>query len=323
MPLLTGMAIAGIAAAAGGTAVGIGNKRATERANKYNTDAQLSINEQNRQATIANNELARNWAMDDWYRNNAYNSPLQQMQRLKEAGLNPHLIYGSGTATNIAQPVKNTNPETPKLNAPQVSPAQLNLPDYGSILQQFVNVQKVQAENENLKIQKELLEQGKSLNEFKIAGLGLENQQREFKLGQDKKFADVNFLQANARLANTMEATKKVSADIEKTKVETSSIPIRLEIDKAELKLKQATTAAQVEKINVDVMKTMYELSNITPLQKQLLTIQINNMEKQGELLQYDMNLRAQGVNPSDPTYVRMIVQLAAKIAESYGIELK
>lgn len=33
-----------------------------------------------------------------WDYQNAYNTPQQQMQRLEAAGLNPHLIYGSGSA---------------------------------------------------------------------------------------------------------------------------------------------------------------------------------------------------------------------------------
>jgi len=37
----------------------------------------------------------REWALSDWDKVNSYNSPSQQMQRYKEAGLNPNLIYGS------------------------------------------------------------------------------------------------------------------------------------------------------------------------------------------------------------------------------------
>ena len=32
-----------------------------------------------------------------WNMNNAYNHPVQQMKRLREAGLNPNLVYGSGS----------------------------------------------------------------------------------------------------------------------------------------------------------------------------------------------------------------------------------
>lgn len=37
-----------------------------------------------------------------WRMQNEYNHPAQVMQRLKEAGLNPHLIYGKGQATTPA-----------------------------------------------------------------------------------------------------------------------------------------------------------------------------------------------------------------------------
>ena len=40
----------------------------------------------------------RNVAM--WEKQNAYNAPKQQMQRLSEAGLNPNLMYGKGTVGN-------------------------------------------------------------------------------------------------------------------------------------------------------------------------------------------------------------------------------
>lgn len=37
-----------------------------------------------------------------WNMQNAYNSPVQQMQRLKAAGLNPMLVYGSGNVSGNA-----------------------------------------------------------------------------------------------------------------------------------------------------------------------------------------------------------------------------
>lgn len=45
-------------------------------------------------------------AIDDWNMQNAYNSPKAQMARLKEAGLNPNLVYGqlqNGNAPQVPQ----------------------------------------------------------------------------------------------------------------------------------------------------------------------------------------------------------------------------
>ena len=38
-------------------------------------------------------------SLDAWNRQNKYNSPVEQMKRLREAGLNPALVYGSGNVT--------------------------------------------------------------------------------------------------------------------------------------------------------------------------------------------------------------------------------
>lgn len=49
--------------------------------------------------------IAQNlWDLEQWNRQNAYDSPAAQMQRLKDAGLNPNLLYGDMTAA-IGQPL--------------------------------------------------------------------------------------------------------------------------------------------------------------------------------------------------------------------------
>ena len=48
----------------------------------------------------------RNWrhTVQMWNMNNEYNSPVNQMKRLQEAGLNPNLMYGQISAGNASQP---------------------------------------------------------------------------------------------------------------------------------------------------------------------------------------------------------------------------
>lgn len=50
--------------------------------------------------------------LEQWNRANQYNAPTQQMSRLREAGLNPAMIYGSGGA-------KTTAAVSPKYQAPR------------------------------------------------------------------------------------------------------------------------------------------------------------------------------------------------------------
>lgn len=47
-----------------------------------------------------------NWNLEQWNRENEYNTPAAQMQRLIDAGLNPNLVYGNGAAqsTSVGSP---------------------------------------------------------------------------------------------------------------------------------------------------------------------------------------------------------------------------
>lgn len=50
-------------------------------------------------ANLANAAAQREFDLKMWNLNNEYNTPLAQMNRLKDAGLNPNLIYGGGSAS--------------------------------------------------------------------------------------------------------------------------------------------------------------------------------------------------------------------------------
>lgn len=64
---------------------------------------------------LQDNAFAHNVEM--WNRQNAYNTPSAQMERLQAAGLNPNLVYGNGGATNTA----NDYPKYQAGEAPQVA----------------------------------------------------------------------------------------------------------------------------------------------------------------------------------------------------------
>lgn len=60
------------------------------------------------------NKQAWNQSMDAWNKQNEYNKPINQMARLKEAGLNPNLAYGSGNVGGI------TTSGAPQMSAPNL-----------------------------------------------------------------------------------------------------------------------------------------------------------------------------------------------------------
>lgn len=72
--------------------------------------AQNSANETNIQLSRENRE----WNEKMWALNNEYNKPIEQIKRLKEAGLNPNLMYGQGTVGNSSSPASGVS--SPKVD---------------------------------------------------------------------------------------------------------------------------------------------------------------------------------------------------------------
>lgn len=68
----------------------------------YDSHQQRKVARENTDKTIAAQkemaDLAYQREVEMWNMMNAYNTPQAQMNRFKEAGLNPHLIYGQGNA---------------------------------------------------------------------------------------------------------------------------------------------------------------------------------------------------------------------------------
>lgn len=87
--------------------------------NKANNKASNKLFD--KQASFAREESQkeRDWQEAMYNKNNAYNSPAAQMQRLKDAGLNPDLVYGDGSLTSPSQaPAGGAMAPTPTAGAP-------------------------------------------------------------------------------------------------------------------------------------------------------------------------------------------------------------
>lgn len=87
------------------------NVRDTNRANVKQADIAYQRNKELAQYTYDKN-------VEMWKMQNQYNAPGAQMQRLQEAGLNPHLMYGKGTVGNAqAMPTMQQTPYvSPKID---------------------------------------------------------------------------------------------------------------------------------------------------------------------------------------------------------------
>lgn len=105
---------------------------------------------------------ARKYNLKMWRKTNEYNHPKAQMERLREAGLNPNLIYG----TSPSSAVGNAGSMPAPGKAEDFSKSLSSMPDALGVLSRSMNVKAQQAQTDNVRKQTELTSQ-----EIGLAGL--------------------------------------------------------------------------------------------------------------------------------------------------------
>lgn len=98
-----------------------GQAAATIVTNRANIKHQERTNQQNLEHNRVMYERQRSDALADRDYADKYNSPEQQMQRLKDAGLNPNLVYGSGATNTPSATVKSSSAPAGSAVAPKVA----------------------------------------------------------------------------------------------------------------------------------------------------------------------------------------------------------
>lgn len=175
-------------------------------------------------ANAANMEIARyqyRKNLEMWNRQNAYNHPSKQMERLSAAGLNPHLVYGSGSASG------NTASAPPEFHAPTMQAYQgfgdlgvgAGISAYLQAQQTEASVANTNADTHNKELEGELKQYQVDttildttsrlmsiLKDQKIVeGLGLDNEEKKILL----QFANAK---QQAALANLLANTKNIES---------------------------------------------------------------------------------------------------------------
>lgn len=94
-----------------------------------------------------------------WRMTNAYNSPEQQMARLKKAGLNPALVYGSSSV------VGNSQSQRPTTNIPDISSSIPNLPQ---LYETATSIENKRAQTQLIEENERLAEENQKLIKAKL-----------------------------------------------------------------------------------------------------------------------------------------------------------
>jgi hypothetical protein len=215
---------------------------------------------------------------------NDYNSPQMQMQRFKEAGLNPNLIYKQ---TNEAAPVRSTNYDTPKFNAPTPD---LNM--IGAVMGQNADIKLKEAQTNNLAKQNTVIEQDALLRQAQTAG----------EIARTTANSDAN-RRANELQKYSLQAAeqnlRKTDVDISKTKLD-MLLGFRNDWRQTLANSKSLEEAnARIATMAIQNAKTSAERRNIIQFTE--------NLQKDGTLKQLDIDLRRLGIMPSDNIAARLL----------------
>lgn len=259
--------------------------------NAANYMAAANLNKKTRKWNEKQYDKARADSLADWTRQNEYNSPASQMARLREAGLNPNLVYGKG-ADNTSQSVHGTdtkswNPKSPEFNFN----AQQSLMLHADLAMKA-------AQTDNLKVQNTVLDQERILKSAQTL------QTMSSTSESAARTARSNFdLQMEQSLKDT-------TAEFRKGQLRQQDANIQFTLDQNE-------RAAAMQAPNLT--KAMEEILTLrkgrakTDADIRQINEAIENMKKDGELKQLEINLREKGINPNDNIFLRVAAQLLEK----------
>lgn len=127
------------------------------------------------------NEASRKWELEQWNRQNAYNHPQAQMQRLQEAKLNPNLIYGSSANTGNASPIG--TPQFDSISGDSVGNAGT------AAVNTYYDTQVKKAQANNLERQNDVMIQDIALKNAQAQNIGTKTKQAELDLSVAKQYS--------------------------------------------------------------------------------------------------------------------------------------
>lgn len=175
-----------------GSALGFGSQKKTNKANmelaKYQNEWQTQENEKAYQ---------RNLQM--WNLQNEYNSPTQQMARLRTAGLNPNLVYGNGVTGNSSGSAPQYQPAD--IKRAELSPYRGWNQGLSDAVSNFLAFRSNRAQVENMEAQNSLIRQQTATEATRQANIAASTARSEFDLSQANRLKDVSVSMAEAQMS--------------------------------------------------------------------------------------------------------------------------
>ena len=274
--------IGGAFNAIGNIGQGKKNRKAMQQMNQANIDAQLRLNQEN-----------RDFSKEMWNLTNQYNSPSQIMERYKAAGLNPHLIYG--------QQPQASQPMSASTGAPhsEALPADTTINEIGSSMfqatQNYIATKKQQVETDNLQKARDVMDADITEKNARTAESIQRNARSKFDLELAQDLRENTVENAILNTKNLDLQGKKIAQEIQ-----------NLDVNKK-------LTTAQIAKVAQEISYTRQQID--------LLKLQGKNLEAETTLKRAELKLRKEGLSFSDNVFLRLFNSGVGGLSD-YGSDL-
>jgi len=297
-PITASAIIGGVASGAGLTSGIIGSRK--------NRQAVKQINRDNKNTAWEMHNAARAEAVSDMH----YNDPKQQMQRLKEAGLNPRMIYGSGG--NVASaPTRSSPTDAPKADAPQIdiNAIQNGLSDLGGVMGNYVKLTQTNAQTDNLRAYRELLE---TENMVKTAGIDYTREKTKTERYQRNYLEKTENVRIDNLKANTDQILNSIEMSISKNDREkiANSANVAATMQSV-LESQKRITQMSVQNSKTQIEKKKLE-AEISQIDQMIRNLQQEESRKRidNKIAEIDLNTQDSLMGKTSNEYVKTILQI-------------
>jgi hypothetical protein len=246
-----------------------------------NAVSQLLTNRSQKKYAQSAYAQQRKDSLADYTMQNEYNSPQKQMERLKMAGLNPNLAYGSVNTTSA--PIRSTDAKSYSPQAPQIDTSSIQS---GLMNQYDIDIKKEQANN--LRTQNTVQIQDALLKAAQILATNQGTKKSAFDLSMAESLKENSLQVAQANLKNIQANTQTTLDSNERA---------------------AAMQAPTLLKAAEDVL-TMRMNRTKTIVEKEQIRQQIENLKTDNRIKNLDENLKQIGVQPGDNILLRMLAQI-------------
>ncbi len=258
MSILGGI-VAGVGSLFGGLGSSAMNNKAVQDTNKTN----MEIAKYQAQWQQQENEKAYQRSLNMWNLQNEYNSPTQQMARIRAAGLNPNLVYGNGVTGNSAG------------SAPQYEPAKFNAPTMqayrgwnlgiSDAISQFLAYRTAKAQVDNMEAQNGLIRQQTATEATRQANVAVSTARSEFDLSMAKKLKDVSVSSAiadmNQKQAGAAQGWTKANREVVQYELDKALFDNKIKLSSEEY-LKTLESVRQLQQDN-DINAFRYRMERL------------------------------------------------------------